>query len=303
MHHRSPFFLRAGIGLFALACPAAAEAASVTLAWDPNPEPDVLGYKVYYDSDMSGPPYDGTGANEGPSPVDVPLASLADPNAPTITLTGLPSCVRFYLAATAYNAGGESDYSGEVDATILATPNPVSATPGSPAALLVQWSGLPTDDDGSIESYRIQYDTDASGEPYQGAGSPVDVTSFDAHAPLYVLRDLAIDTTYYLVVEAICPDGTTKISDEVTGVPTDEDAASPEASDEAGCGCRMPAPRPNGSRSPSAAALLAALGLVTGAGLRRHRLMCCWLLHHQPSRERPVARSASRGRRRQACTP
>jgi hypothetical protein len=199
---------------------ATAEAASATLAWDPNAEADLLGYKVYYDTD-SGAPYVGTQANEGSSPIDVPLASLADPNAPTITLTGLPSCTLFYFAVTAYDSAAESDYSSEISAVIIASPNPVHANPSSSGALLVDWSGLPGDDDGSIDSYRIQYDTD-SGEPYQGLGSPVDVTSFDPYTPSHELTGLVNGTTYYLVVESVCPDASSKMSDEVTGTPNEQ---------------------------------------------------------------------------------
>jgi hypothetical protein len=73
-----------------LGLPLAAAAASVTLAWDPNSESDLAGYRVYYDTDQ-GPPYAGAQAAEGPSPLDYPLTSLSDVAAPQVTLTGLPS--------------------------------------------------------------------------------------------------------------------------------------------------------------------------------------------------------------------
>ena len=35
----------------------------VRLEWDANIEADIAGYKLYYDTDSSGPTYDGTGIN------------------------------------------------------------------------------------------------------------------------------------------------------------------------------------------------------------------------------------------------
>ncbi|MBW2339730.1 MAG: fibronectin type III domain-containing protein [Deltaproteobacteria bacterium] len=80
----------------------------VTLEWDANTEPDLAGYNVYYKTGSSGPPYNGTGATEGNSPIDVG-------NVTQFTLTGLPDGVTHYFVVTAYNTGDvESDYSNEV---------------------------------------------------------------------------------------------------------------------------------------------------------------------------------------------
>ncbi len=96
---------------------------AIDLNWSGNPESDLTGYKVYYDTDY-GFPYDGAGANEGDSPIDVG-------NVNSFTLTGLSPGTRYYIAITAYDAdangtddqtdGNESWYSDEV-----------SAIPGSP---------------------------------------------------------------------------------------------------------------------------------------------------------------------------
>ena len=86
-------------------------AMDVTLQWDANTEPDLAGYKVYYDVD-SGDPYVGTG-----SPVDLPLAQDENPDPALVeyTLRNLPDS---YIAVTAYDdVGRESDYSNEVHAT------------------------------------------------------------------------------------------------------------------------------------------------------------------------------------------
>ena len=114
----SPRFLRKGLPRFlSLLCltltfffsfAAATYALDVTLEWDANTEPDLAGYSVYYKTGSSGPPYNGTGATEGNSPIDVG-------NVTQFTLTGLPDGVTYLFVVTAYNTGDvESAYSNEV---------------------------------------------------------------------------------------------------------------------------------------------------------------------------------------------
>lgn len=110
------------IGFFLMAClfsvasfSSAAWGESVTLAWDANSEANLAGYKLYYKGDTSGAPYNGTGLNEGDSPVVIHLTQLADPGSPNFTLTGLDSGRQYYFALTAFDTdGAESDYSDEV---------------------------------------------------------------------------------------------------------------------------------------------------------------------------------------------
>jgi hypothetical protein len=74
------------------------EAAYVDLAWDPNTEPDLAGYQVYY----------GTESGEYIYFIDVG-------NTTTYRLDGLLDGVTYYIAVTAYDiAENESDYSNEV---------------------------------------------------------------------------------------------------------------------------------------------------------------------------------------------
>jgi len=85
-----------------------AHSAEVTLAWNPNTEPDLAGYKLYYKTGSSGEPYDGTGATEGDSPIDIG-------NVTTYTLYDLTDDTSYFFVVTAYDdQGGESDYSNEV---------------------------------------------------------------------------------------------------------------------------------------------------------------------------------------------
>ncbi len=72
--------------------------AQVRLAWDPNIDSDLMGYKVYY----------GTGSRSYGPPIDVR-------NATTFTVLGLTKGVTYYFAVTAYDSyNNESDYSNEV---------------------------------------------------------------------------------------------------------------------------------------------------------------------------------------------
>lgn len=90
-----------------------ADAADVTIKWDANTEPDMAGYKIYYDTD-SGAPYTGTEATQGPSPIVVPLGSFVNCAAPEYTVSGLPN-TNIYFVVTAYDTEAlESDYSNEV---------------------------------------------------------------------------------------------------------------------------------------------------------------------------------------------
>jgi hypothetical protein len=73
-------------------------AAEVTLAWDPNSEPDLAGYQLYY-------------AVNG----DVSAEILDVGNVTTVTVTGLLEGVAYWFVATAYNTSGlESDPSNEI---------------------------------------------------------------------------------------------------------------------------------------------------------------------------------------------
>jgi hypothetical protein len=100
-------------------------ALEVTLGWDANTEPDLAGYKVYYKTGSSGPPYNGTGADQGSSPVTVPIGDLADRDNPEYTLSGLSDSEVSFLVVTAYDTEGlESDYSNEVP------PAPISSGGG-----------------------------------------------------------------------------------------------------------------------------------------------------------------------------
>ena len=84
-----------------------ADAASVTLAWDPNSEPDVAGYRLYYGKTMGN--YE--------SVIDVGNQTAWNP-------PDLEDGTTYFFTVTAYNIFGyESDFSSE-----LRYPEPFSAT-------------------------------------------------------------------------------------------------------------------------------------------------------------------------------
>jgi PKD repeat protein len=75
-----------------------------SFTWSANPEP-VEGYKLYYKIDGAAvPPFDGTGASAGPSPINVGKQTA-------FTITGLDDNTTYYFALTAYNGTEESEFS------------------------------------------------------------------------------------------------------------------------------------------------------------------------------------------------
>jgi hypothetical protein len=82
----------------------------ITLEWNANTESDLSGYRVYYKTGSSGPLYNGTGALEGNSPIEIGIIT-------EFTLHGLLDGEVYFFAVTAYDVEGlESNYSDEVDA-------------------------------------------------------------------------------------------------------------------------------------------------------------------------------------------
>jgi len=68
----------------------------ITLSWDPSPTASVSGYMVYYKAGDSTLPFDGTGADQGASPVDVG-------DNLTTTLSSLDDGVTYFFSVTAYD--------------------------------------------------------------------------------------------------------------------------------------------------------------------------------------------------------
>ena len=92
--------------------PAHLTASALTLAWTPNGEPDLAGYKIYY----------GTESGDYDFVIDVW-------NATSYTVRYLAPETRYYFALTAHDIwGNESDFSGEVSAVTGNDPDPAPST-------------------------------------------------------------------------------------------------------------------------------------------------------------------------------
>ena len=94
---------------------AAWSAESVTLAWDPNPESDVIGYQLYY------------GTVSGIYSQNVNVG-----NATEVVIPGLDSSTTYYAVVTAYNAAGLESFLSEE----LAFETGPATPPARPATLI-----------------------------------------------------------------------------------------------------------------------------------------------------------------------
>ncbi|MCK4987933.1 MAG: fibronectin type III domain-containing protein, partial [Desulfobacterales bacterium] len=122
----------------------AAYAASVELEWDPNTEPELAGYKIYW----------GTSSGNYGSSKDVGKTTI-------YTISGLDEGKTYYFAATAYDgSNNESGYSNQVSFTVAeadsdgdGVPDSQDAFPSNPAETIdTDGDGIgnnaDTDDDG-----------------------------------------------------------------------------------------------------------------------------------------------------------
>ncbi|MGB5619273.1 MAG: MopE-related protein, partial [Desulfobacterales bacterium] len=102
------FLLFLGITLIFSFLSGTAYSANLTLAWDANNEPDLLGYHVF------------CGESSGNYTINHDITS-SDPNDPpptTCEFTGLEEGKEYFFAAIAYSENGQSDYSQEISYTV-----------------------------------------------------------------------------------------------------------------------------------------------------------------------------------------
>ncbi|PHR28852.1 MAG: hypothetical protein COA36_06030, partial [Desulfotalea sp.] len=126
---------------------AAAVAKDYPFSWSANGEP-VQGYKLYYKkAGSAGPPFAGTDANEGVSPIDLGKVT-------SFTVTGLEDNTTYRFALTAYNGSEESDLTDVItvfpELTPLAANVSVNSQTGE-APLTVNFNGSAST--GSIATY------------------------------------------------------------------------------------------------------------------------------------------------------
>lgn len=124
----------------------------ITLSWDASPTSGVTGYNVYYKAGNMDFPFDGIGADQGTSPVDVG-------NVLTTTLTGLSDGINYYFTVTAYDdSSNQSTYSNIVsNEWIPALVTPADGATDEPVPVTFQWATAP---EGYSVTYTLFYGTD-----------------------------------------------------------------------------------------------------------------------------------------------
>jgi hypothetical protein len=145
---------------------------NVTLQWDANTEPNLAGYKIYYDTD-SGVPYNPAVEDRATNNPDGPPIVLGS-DATEITLAGLTDGKVYYFAITAFDdQGQESGYSNEVttDDSPPAKVTNLSSSPDKETwsndnTVTVSWTAA---DDGAlgsgVDGYSIVWDTNPTTVP------------------------------------------------------------------------------------------------------------------------------------------
>ncbi len=122
----------------------------VTLQWDPNTEPDLAGYVIYYAEGHRGPPFDGIGSDKGPSPIFTSMSGAtghqidnSDPVTFVMNLPGDKGVVDYCFAVTAYDTEGrESGFSNQVCLSGDTTyPSPDEGAPPTPQLRIKQAEG------------------------------------------------------------------------------------------------------------------------------------------------------------------
>lgn len=162
------------------ASPGWGSAASVSLNWNPNSEPDIAGYRLYY----------GTASGSYDQIIEAG-------NVTSITAPELTSGVTYFFAVTAFNVDGlESLPSDEVSYTPLANQPPqvtLSVVGGqtireAPASFTL--AALPGDTDGAIDRVEFYRDGILLG---QAAASPYEIPLADLAAGVYQFTARAFD--------------------------------------------------------------------------------------------------------------
>lgn len=180
------------LSLFLLIHTAPVWAGDAILSWDPNTEPDLAGYKVYY----------GTAAGHYGTPIDAG-------NVITFTATGL-GLGTYYFAITAYDtSGNESGYSNETSKTFLTldtTPPVLSAiTSGNVTSggALISWG---TDEPATTQ---VEYGLTTA----YGSTTPlINATLLNSHSQ--TLTGLSASTLYHYRVKSADASGNLSVSDD-----------------------------------------------------------------------------------------
>jgi|GEM_PF-1872418 len=170
----------------------------IILSWTKPSVPDINHFKVYYDTDSPNPPYNGTGATDGPSPINVG-------NVDSYILSGLTNGVTYYIAITCVdNTNLESSYSTVISTTPFVRPNLPPNTPSTPQGPSMGavggnyfFSSSATDPDN--DQIRFGWDWDGDGtvdewSPYMLSGSTDSRSHSWSSAGTYQIKVCVQDT-------------------------------------------------------------------------------------------------------------
>ncbi len=183
-------------------------ASYLTLAWDPNTEPDLSGYRVYY----------ATASGEYVDSVDVG-------NITTYRLDDLLDGVTYFIVVTAYDtSGNESDFSNEVSG--IGATDPTNAPPTANAGpdqtvnegvtVILDASNSSDPDDG-IASYLWE----------QTVGNPVTLSDPTEVDPTFVAPSGDASEMLLSFRVTVTDNGGLRASDEVSVTVNDTPSSSP----------------------------------------------------------------------------
>ncbi|MBZ0266788.1 fibronectin type III domain-containing protein [bacterium] len=191
---------------------------TATLSWSANSETDLAGYYLAYDRGSGGSPYEGTDANQGPSPIYVG-------NSTSYTLTGLDLSSTYYFNLQAVDAadnvgGWGSEVSGvPSDVVPPIPPSNVLGRVVENDAIYLAWTASPEWD---VTGYRVKY---------VGDDDPTAVNTVDTTVPSTRISGLNASATYAFTVIAIDGCGNESLPSTpivITLIPCDQDVTFPE---------------------------------------------------------------------------
>lgn len=156
----------------------------VNLYWEPSPSPDVIGYKVYYQSNSMQMPLLGTDAAEGPSPIDVESSLMA-------RISGLQENTVYYFSVTAYDSQSNESGFSNIVSTVWMPPllAPVDNASAVPLPVTFQWGAAPENQD---VFYTLFYGTSRDQVTNAAITSPPINGGFNLGAPLPAVAPLVI---------------------------------------------------------------------------------------------------------------
>ncbi len=192
-----------------------AVARDITFFWTASLD-QVEGYKLYYDTDASGTPYEGSGAVEGSSPV-----TIGGVETTFFTLHGLLDSATYYFTLTAYQGSEESDYATEI----------VLPPVDLPAGEVTGHFSWQPNSEPNLAGYKIHYGT--TSETYTNTtdvGNPPPSGDNKIHD---YIQNLVEGTTYFFVSTAYDTEGNESgYSSEVVWTATSQVDGTPPVADE-----------------------------------------------------------------------